>query len=95
MHRTRVDGPLRCVEVHLRDEGECLVRRCIQEIGRSLPLRHKVFVRPQHRKLLGERRLGFFVGHGDRSQLIGASGRSVLEDLVARVFEEDVDHDPL
>ena len=96
MHRTGVDGALSASSKSISAtkasvlSGAASRRRAV----RSRSAARSSFVRSVV-ELLCERRLGWFVGHRDRSQPIRAGGRAVLEDVLARLLEEDVDHDPL
>ena len=96
MHRTREDSPLGYLELHLRDEGERLVRGCIQQRRGSLALGRHVGVGSRHGELLRERGLGGLIAFdGDRRQPIRASRRAVLEHVLARLLEEHVYYEPL
>jgi hypothetical protein len=79
-------------DVHLRDEGERLVRRRLCVRLEPFPLRRPLRVHAQHRELVSERRRRRLRGHVDRGERVGALRRSMLERCRSRLFEQHV-HD--
>ena len=86
------DRAFRRLHVHLGDEGECLVRLCVEIGGDPLALGDHVGVRAEDFELLRVRRLDPLVAHVDGGQRVDALRRAVLERQVAGLVEQDV-HD--